>query len=339
MKIIKTSVIVLTAALLLGACTSNEDDVQEVIKNNGVEFKENLSITEASFYPEGIDYDHTNNLFVVGSFYKGEVAKLNPTTGELKTFINDKDLIAVTGVYTDELRNRLIVAIADAGASLKSTSVTRGVTAKVAIYNLTTGEKEALISLESLTTGTGNFANDIAVDDKGNIYVTNSFGNADIYKIDINNKASLFYTITGAETTNNNFGLNGIVFYAPTKQLIISHTTNDYMYTLTLGESPIIETFDSPLSFIDGLEIDEQGKLIQIGNSNDDIAVSTIIVKNKKIENLHVEYERATKTESFRTTATSVKGKGTFILESHLTKLFNNNKTFNKFKIVELSNL
>ena len=79
--------------------------------------------------------------------------------GEFSVFATSSKLVLPTGVYTDEARNRLIVANADLGISQKSTATSAGSVATVSIFNLTTGELIKEIDLK-------NFLDELEVDKK-----------------------------------------------------------------------------------------------------------------------------------------------------------------------------
>ena len=80
-------------------------------------------------------------------------------------------MASVTGVFTDETRNRLLVTSGDLGFSANST--TAGTVAYLGVYNLETGALMQGIDLSAtLPENSPVFANDIAVDSNGDIFVT-----------------------------------------------------------------------------------------------------------------------------------------------------------------------
>ncbi|CAM1370234.1 conserved exported hypothetical protein [Tenacibaculum litopenaei] len=322
-------------ALVCFACTSEE--METPVTPQQLTFKSDLQIKDASYFPEGLDYDHQNNVFLISSFYKGQIGKLNPVTGEFSVFIDSFELVAATGVYTDEARNRLIVGVADAGVSKKSFPDTAGKLASIAIYNLTTGKKERVISLSKIVPNAGSFANDIAVDAQGNIYVTSSLGPANVYKVAPDYSASLLVSIPKATTPPNTFGLNGIVYYEQTDELIVSHTNSDYLYVIpTKNNGTQYKSIIAPGSFIDGLELTDTGLLAAVSNSNAEVFVSTLSVLNGTVQNVKVVQEYSTATGSFPTTVTSVENQGLFVIESHLNELLSGNLNVDTFALVPL---
>ena len=111
--------------------------------------------------------------------------------GEIEPFTDDADLIASLGIYVDAERGRLLVANTDTGVSMNSSPETGGVTAMLGIYDLADGERIEMIDLGALLPEQPHLANDITVDDGGNIYVTDSFSPV-IYRVDVDNEASVF---------------------------------------------------------------------------------------------------------------------------------------------------
>jgi len=81
-------------------------------------------------------------------------------------------------------------------------------TAFLRVYNLKTGQLEKDINLASLVPdASAYFANDIAIDDEGNAYVSDWYARV-IYKIDTSGKATLFWK----NNTDINSGPNGLDF-------------------------------------------------------------------------------------------------------------------------------
>ena len=231
-----------------------------------VTFKTSYTIESEGLYPESVDYDNKNNRFVLSSFNKGTISTLS-VSGELKTFISDKKLITGTGVFTDEVRNRLIVLGSDVGASEKSTNAGKnaGSVAYAAVYDLTNGTFIKEIDLKPLSPGAGAFPNDIAVDEAGNIYITDSFFPA-IYKIDGNYKASVYASDDKFKPAPGAFGINGIV-YSNDGYFLVTKTDNAKLFKVSLkNPSDIKEVSGITVQAPDGLEWTKNNELVIIEN-------------------------------------------------------------------------
>jgi sugar lactone lactonase YvrE len=183
----KNTILITAFSILFVACDSEKKS-----GTTSASFQSKYTITDIGLYPEGIDYDSKNEKFLFSSLYKGAVYIMNEKGGATIFATSDK-LVLPTGIYTDEVRNRLIVANADLGISQKSTANSAGSIATVSIFNLTSGALIKEIDLKNFTPNAGSCLNDVAVDTKGNIYITDSFS-PNIYKIDNNYNASLFLT-------------------------------------------------------------------------------------------------------------------------------------------------
>jgi hypothetical protein len=75
------------------------------------------------------------------------------------------------GLLADDAHNTLWVTNSDPGAGDRSDAATQGRLAGVAAYDEITGIRRAYYDLGSLSPGS-HFANDVTIDDGGNVYVT-----------------------------------------------------------------------------------------------------------------------------------------------------------------------
>lgn len=117
------------------------------------------------------------------------------------------------------------------------------------------------------------FADDVAVDEQGNAYVTDAKA-SQIWKVDVNGK--LVNTITSPLFTppgwyNNLVALNGIVYH-PDGFLIVIHTFSGYLYKIDLtngdvsNQVTVIDVSGGTLRFGDGLELLSPTKIVVAGN-------------------------------------------------------------------------
>ena len=167
----KTGFLLLLATTIISCDKDSDATVPEAPV---AQVPETVTISKSGLYPEGLAYDKGRRRFLVSSVTEGAIYSVNEN-GTYTLFANDADLISTLGLSIDESRNRVLVAISDIQASVKTNTATQGKLAAIAIYNLTTGVRTRYINLGSLSTTTNHFANDIAVDTQGNAYVTDSF--------------------------------------------------------------------------------------------------------------------------------------------------------------------
>ena len=153
------------------------------------------------FIPEGVEYDMRNGRLLTGSLSEGSVFRIHPD-GRVEALVEDDELVSSVGIEADEPRNRLLVANAD-----RSVFQSGGVgQAKLGIYDLTTGERMAMVDLAA-GDDAAHFANDVAVADDGTAYVTDTRMNV-VYLVDADHTARVFHAFE-----DGGAGPNGIVHH------------------------------------------------------------------------------------------------------------------------------
>lgn len=280
---------------------------------------DSITFSKTNLYPEGVEFDETSNSFLVTSLKEGMVGKVG-TDGKYTPFIQDENLISAIGIRIDRTNNRIYVCSSDPGASVKTKPETQGKLAGLGVYELKTGKKIAYLDLGSLTE-TGNFANDIALDDKGNVYVSNSFGPS-IFKVTKDLKAEVF--LENERFKGEGFGLNGLV-YDPSGFLIVAKYNEGVFFKIPVSNpSQFTEIkLDSKIVGADGLLWGENGKLIVIANAGTNKVFE--LSSSDGWDSAKIESEVAAG-EVFPTTGIKV-GKNYFYLHSMLNKLFDPKNT------------
>jgi hypothetical protein len=199
----------LGGTLLLAAAACDKDNDSDDDDPSQVTF------TQAGLYPEGTQYDDDNDRFLVSSQTAGRIGQVKDD-GTYSQFADDAQLVSTIGLKLDQAggRNRLLAAVSDPGYNTaRTTAATRRKLAAVAIFNANTGAKTGYFDLGSLRpNAAAHFANDIAVDDAGNIYVTDSFAPI-IYVLNAQtNTAAVFLENAALAAPAGSFGLNGIAY-------------------------------------------------------------------------------------------------------------------------------
>ncbi len=175
-----------------------------------------ITIEGIALNPEGIEYNKNDNTFLLSSLNAAPVTKVN-LDGTFKPFTSgEKFPLSTAGLQIDYERNRLLVAGFNGTEIMDKDPKTKGVS-YLRIYNLKTGVIEKDINLSSLAPkADAYFANDIAVDNKGNVYISDWYANI-IYKVDLAGKATVFW--------ENNSGIaaapNGLDYH-PEGYLLVS---------------------------------------------------------------------------------------------------------------------
>ena len=101
-----------------------------------------ITAERGGFIPEGIEYDQANGRFLTGSLAEGTIFVIE-RDGSVVPFIRDADLVSSVGIEVDEPRDRLLVANSDRAAFGGDAAGQ----AKLGVYNLTTGERLAMVDL------------------------------------------------------------------------------------------------------------------------------------------------------------------------------------------------
>ena len=226
------SVLALTGGLFIGCSTASEvPDPEsatastEVMLGESDTFGDVITAERGGFIPEGVEYDMTNNRILTGSLTEGSIFQLHPD-GRLTTIVTDPDLISSVGIEVDELRNRLLVANADRSVFEGNTTGQ----AMLGVYDLQSGERIAMVDLaatiDPLPVEAAFFANDVAVDDSGTAYVTDTRMNV-IYRVGSNYEASVLHQF------NDGPGPNGIVVH-PSGYLLVAR--GDELWKVPVAE-------------------------------------------------------------------------------------------------------
>jgi sugar lactone lactonase YvrE len=195
----------------------------------------------ANEYPEGIAVDHHGNVYL-SLVFAGKIKKVTPSgVGSDFAAIPDSWLLGMT---FDHQGNLLVL-----GSS--------------GVWKVTPSGVATLFA----TIPNHNFINDLAADDRGNIYVTDSFRYA-IWKIDAQGAVTLWCEdplLQGAVSAfPNTLGPNGIRFTNDRKTLHVANTSAGTLLAIavkrdgTAGPVRILAS-DPSLVGADGIEIDPNG--------------------------------------------------------------------------------
>jgi sugar lactone lactonase YvrE len=269
--------------------------------------------TAEQAYPEGIAWSAPHNSFFVSSIHQGVIGKV-AMDGHYTPFIRDAKLVSSVGLQFDATRNLVWAAVGDLGNSVRSSPTTQGKLAALAAYDATTGERRAYHDLGGLVEG-GHFANDLALDAQGQVYVTDSFSPV-IYRLDARGQASVF--VRSELFTGEGFNLNGIAWHADGYLLVNKHNSGELFRISTTGTADIQRVaLPEALKGADGLLLLAPNRLAMVQNSGADRVVE--LVSNDGWHSATIASEHKT-AGSFPTTAARV-GKNYYVLNSRLDTL------------------
>lgn len=220
---------------------------------------ERIVAERGGFIPEGVEYDSVNERFLTGSLAEGTLFEIDDD-GTLTEFVTDPDLVSSVGIEVDEARDRLIAANSDQAVFQGGAQGQ----AKVGVYNLTTGERLAMVDLGPLVEAGDNasyFANDVAVGEDGTIYVTDTMQNV-VYAVDTDYEASVFHRFEQMEGVS----LNGIEYH-PDGYLLVVAGPNLRKVPLDEPEAESQVSLPEPMRGADGIVFDSMGRLAVVSNS------------------------------------------------------------------------
>jgi len=221
-----------------------------------------IAFTKAALYPEGLEYDAKRNRFLVTSLHEGIIGEV-ADDGTYKVFAHDPNFVSAIGIRIDAERDRLLVCSSDPGASVHTKKENQGKLAGLGVFQLSSGKLLKYLDLGKLGGSGGHFCNDIALDNAGNAYVTDSFSPI-IYKVDTANNASV--VLNNKRFTGESFNLNGIV--VKDGYLLVAKMNEGLLFKVPLDKPEQFTQvkIKEPLKGADGLLWAPDGALVVIAN-------------------------------------------------------------------------
>ncbi|MBX2877929.1 MAG: T9SS type A sorting domain-containing protein [Saprospiraceae bacterium] len=221
-------------------------------------------------FPEGIEYDPKREGFLVSSALGGAISLIR-TDGSFSNVIPAAVFNGngTFGLQIDEQNNRLLAV----GANIMDPTA-----AWLFRFDLETAALIDSIDLAAVPTGPGlplNFVNDVAVDNAGNAYVTNS-DKGIIFKVDTNGQASLFFQDNSFTPPNplTQTGFNGIEYHEDGFLLVV-HSVNDKIYKIRIDNPSEITEVTLPDGYLrsgDGMYLDGDELVVVSNAANEALA-------------------------------------------------------------------
>jgi len=233
----------------------------------------NVTVNAPGQFPEGVEYNTKTGEFFLGSLTNKGIIKFKKD-GKTMHFSSAAPL-QIAGIHIDYVQNKLYAAGLNRKEAFDKDPNTHGA-ANLFIYNLSTGKLEQNIDLTTVNPNQeAYFANDISNDNNGNIYVSDFKAGA-VYKIDSDNKASLFYKgdklglANGLEVIDNKFILVSDVVPRDGKwQLVKIPLDNPKLATRVLVKDDIYRAFD-------GMLVNSDGTIVGVTHNKEKTASSLI---------------------------------------------------------------
>jgi sugar lactone lactonase YvrE len=275
-------------------------------------------------YPEGIAYDAGNDVFYVSSVYLGIIGKVD-RSGKYTTILADSLLKSTFGMKIDTKKQMLWVCAGDPSHSKFKDSSTHKKVIRLIGIDLKSGKKVKDIDLSKLYVGK-HFANDLTLDNSGNIYITDSYSPV-IYKVNGNDQVSVFaqHELFGSIGT----GLNGIVWH-PDNYLIVGNNGAGCLLKVDVTNPQSVSKVKVNQFFpgLDGLLLDTDGKLVLVQNKE----VNKVFQLESKDQWKSASVVGATKAEDrfyFPSTAT-FRGKEVWVVNAKLNEIAEPHKFLSK---------
>lgn len=253
-----------TLALTTGCPGVDEpasDDPQTV-------FPDTVTVSDVAQNPEGIEYDTASEAFLLSNLNAGPILKIQLDGTHTPFTWGEPYPLSTAGLQIDAAGGRLLAAGFNGNDILDDDPATRGISV-LRIYDLATGEFEQDVELSALVPDAWSyFANDIAVDDSGNAYVSDWFAGV-VYKVDAQGTPSVLWTNTSVVPG----GPNGLDYH-PDGYLLVS-VINDGSYSEhALVKVPLddpdaaadVSITGAEFSGFDGMVITTSGRVVGVTN-------------------------------------------------------------------------
>ena len=240
----------------------------------GGENLNSISVNQENLFPEAVEYVRDQQKFLLTSLTEGTINAVDEQ-GNLTSFAEDERLISTIGIDIDEKQNRVLASNSDLGVSNNTSPETQNNLAALGIFDLTTGETIDYVDLGGLRPGEPHLANDVAVDNFGNAYVTDSLSPI-IYKVDTEGYPSVF--LENEQFAGVGFNLNGIA--AHQDFLLVADSNDGAIFKVPLDnpeEFTQVE-IDRELLNADGLLLADKDELVVVTNDGSEESSNSVFV-------------------------------------------------------------
>ncbi|MEO1183421.1 MAG: hypothetical protein AAFX46_01345 [Cyanobacteria bacterium J06636_27] len=294
-----------------------------------------IPINQENLFPEAVEYIPNQQKFLLTSLTEGTINALDEQ-GNLTPFAEDERLVSTIGIEIDEKQNRVLATNSDLGVSDSTSPETQNNLAALGIFDLTTGETIDYVDLGGLRPGEPHLANDVAVDNFGNAYVTDSLSPI-IYKVDTEGNPSVF--LENEQFAGEGFNLNGIAAHQDFLLVADSNDGEIFKVPLDNPEEFTQVEIDRELLNADGLLLADEDELVVVTNDGSEESSNSVFVleSDDNWESAQITDELAIEGEF--TTAATTKDEQLLVLDAGLDNLFSNQLPFDDFRILEVGSI
>jgi sugar lactone lactonase YvrE len=292
-----------------------------------------ITIKIPQLYPEGIVFDTKKNVFYISSVRTGTIGTVDKN-GNYKVFYEDSTMKSSFGMKIDAAHNKLWVCTGDPNYSKYSDSSTFKKIARLQSFDLSSGKKVNDVDLAKMYNGK-HFANDVTIDDKGNLYITDSYSPV-IYKVDPQGNATLF--------TENEFfkapeiGLNGIAFH-PDGFLLVVNNNKGAIYKIDINDPKKVTKVKTPSFYpgADGLLIDQHKNLVLVQNKGIDKV--SLLTSNDNWQSAELKAATTMEDRFANPSTATFDNEKIYVLNSKLNELSDPNKKPSKEFSIQIAEL
>ena len=273
-------------SLFSTACVGGSGSLKSV-ESQSQEFPKSIKVEGIALNPEGIEYDKNDQTFLLSSLNAMPIIKVN-LDGRFKPFTSgEKFPLSTAGLQIDYKRNRLFVAGFNGRELMDSDPKTKGASF-LRVYNLKSGILEQEVNLSSLVPqASAYFANDIAVDSDGNVYISDWYAGL-VYKVDGDGVATVFWRNSSGIAG----GPNGLDVHSDGYLLVSLLKVNDKgiysdfgLVKIPLNDSTlstIVNIKSVKFAGFDGMVIDKCGNIVGVTNNQKSAGGNMLIELSSK---------------------------------------------------------
>lgn len=162
----------------------------EETEQTGQETPTAIEVDGPNVFPHSLDYDAESNTFFASSLAQGKVFAFGPD-GQVRTHIDDPELVSSQAVLTDRERDRILVSNVDYGTAERSRDTPFRI-AGVGSYDLESGEQDWCVDLTAVANdGRDHLIADVTVAPDGTAYAVDQL-TPTVFRVDPDGSASVF---------------------------------------------------------------------------------------------------------------------------------------------------